>query len=783
VLPTNGANAAARGPQVPRRAADPIAALTTDGQDRDTVKQAYTRASAILTEGENIEYVAVARGGLGHAPDCAVATNKRLMLYRKKVLGKVELDDCYWRDLDSITLTEVKGAINIRLNAIQGWQLPVENVPKAQAAHLHELAIRFSERLQSAAQSESREVAGTEASIVFSAAQSEHAVPAPSRPLSPPSTPLIRPLEIRKSVTGDIDPAALSEPLSAPTGPRSPGTGPTAGASGAYYIATPESVLQNILQASSFDGDVEAGVPTRPMKWSAAAFQAPALLEAQPVIVSEHDVTPDNVSATPDNPESPAEPAVPTDSVSNNSASGLHAGPDPWNRNSSAGAAPVDSKGHDTEPQLRITPPLTTLERIAVFSLPSGSLGHDNSRPLIDLDLPPLPIVDTGSHLIPRLPLATTHTTGSMADKGSDAQTDASAKQDGGSVDILRTLAEKISGHLEDTLSFNSSHLPTLGWSTNSTGVIADDASEAYITEHISVMLGGEDGSGPLSGAVSRDNTVPDPQLAEIHEQASEIQPQTAMVAKFDAEEEHAEPLAVAHDQPVVTVSVEEAQAQASATASSSAPNLNDDVIAIVGYADESLSDRESSSQGESASPGSGADDMGTDEDGFFNRGTSGNAHPTAPMGPSDHYLPVPGSLVGAMSGPLLPASNMDHAMEDVYNNASPMATQRLESDLQFDLGDRPTSVNLNMSSLPAKDQHNSDWGAPEAPSTHASRSLVDEQKKSKSPGSASPRTTGLKASADDPIAKMKQLKAMLDAGFITDEDYAAKKAEILSRI
>ena len=276
--------------EVPR-VADPIALLVSDGQDRETVRQTYDRATSILTAGETIEYVAVARGGIGHSSDCAVATNKRLLLYRKKVLGKFELDDCYWRDVESLTLADVKGAANLVLHAIQGWNLLVENLPKSQAVRLHEVAIASSDRLRNAAAKSGAQNAVS--SIIFSAPQSHLAGPAPSRPLaSPPSTPLIRPL-----IMNDVPAAATSPAMQLPdqqppsTGPRSPSTGPTAAPNAAYYIATPESVLQNILQSSALDSEAEAGVPTRPMQWSAAAFQGPALADAQPITLSEQNMS------------------------------------------------------------------------------------------------------------------------------------------------------------------------------------------------------------------------------------------------------------------------------------------------------------------------------------------------------------------------------------------------------------------------------------------------------------------------------------------------------------
>src|SRR5439155_1721977 len=82
----------------------------------------------------------------------------------------------------------------------------------------------------------------------------------------------------------------------------------------ADFVPTPESVLQSILQQSQA---VQNGAPTRPMQFSAAAFQAPAVTEAQPVTFRETD----------------------------------------------------------TEPNMRPVPPMPTLEQIAVFS---GPLAFDH---------------------------------------------------------------------------------------------------------------------------------------------------------------------------------------------------------------------------------------------------------------------------------------------------------------------------------------------------------------------------------------------------------------------
>jgi hypothetical protein len=145
------------------------------------------------------------------------------------------------------------------------------------------------------------------------------------------------------------------------------------------------------------------------------------------------------------------------------------------------------------------------------------------------------------------------------------------------------------------------------------------------------------------------------------------------------------------------------------------------------------------------------------------------NIRPTAPMGAEDYMLPMPGSTA---SGPLLAAAgDMDDAMEDMYRNTSPMSTQRLDYDAHPEDADLATRINLTMHNTPPNQM---------LPTRTSNRSNTDELKASRA---SSSRPSSSRAKADDPIAKMKQLKALLDAGLITEQDYTSKKADILSRI
>jgi hypothetical protein len=123
--------------------------LIQEGQDPIQVGQAYTRAMSIATEDETIAYIAIAnKNMLAPTHDCAVVTNKRLLIYKKKILGGVDLDDCAWRDVRDVAITEERHGVSLSIDTIQGWPLSIEGLPKAQAWRLHEFVKQHSDKLQ-----------------------------------------------------------------------------------------------------------------------------------------------------------------------------------------------------------------------------------------------------------------------------------------------------------------------------------------------------------------------------------------------------------------------------------------------------------------------------------------------------------------------------------------------------------------------------------------------------------------------------------------------------------
>lgn len=654
-------------PSVPT--GDPVVVFSTDGQDRALVKQTYERAKVILTQGEAIEYIATSSGGLGRAPDCAVATNKRVMLFRKKVLGKVELDDCWWRDVGSASLVETKNGFNLKLDAIQGWHLMVENLPRAQANHLYGLAFNYADHLQGQSRPLTAELI-------------EHqpaSVPAPAQPAAVPTM-----LTPRLSNHSTPLPNLGAAPLITTSGlaksehsfDEKPAQAPAPAAPAPAFIPTPESVLQSILQNSALADLEEHGVPTRPMQWSAAAFHAPAMLDVQPVVITGNNTPPPQTNHN----------------IQHNTTN------------------------TDTEPQMRPLPPLTTLERIAVFTPASGPLSLDSTPRLNSNSMPlsSMPLRESGA-----LQSSPMLEPSALLGQWSDTS-DLPPVQDDEPYPRITDFATSLTN-----LEAIPIEMPEEKWSVE----VSATPRVAQPTGPIS--------SGPLNDMIAA-------------EMSQNFTPVEAVVPVEEPVAEWSEPELQYAPEPELMA----APVVAPQPVQQAAPEVELQAEPVV----------------EAEMPSISFDDQLENEQPFDL--ASLNIRPTAPMGAEDYMLPMPGSTA---SGPLLAAaSEMDDMLEDMYRNTSPMSTQRLDYDAHPEDAELATRINLTLHNTPPNQM------IPTRSTGSQNRTNTDELKASRPTGS---RSSSSRTKADDPIAKMKQLKALLDAGLITEEDYTSKKADILARI
>lgn len=124
-----------------------VKALTNEEQKPDVVEKVVERVSAILVSGEQIIFVAVqARPIVNIAPDCAVLTSQRFLFYRPKLLGRVDFEDYYWRDLADAKLQEGVLGATFSCKTAKGQVLSMDYLPKVQARRLYSIAQEFEQQ-------------------------------------------------------------------------------------------------------------------------------------------------------------------------------------------------------------------------------------------------------------------------------------------------------------------------------------------------------------------------------------------------------------------------------------------------------------------------------------------------------------------------------------------------------------------------------------------------------------------------------------------------------------
>jgi PH (Pleckstrin Homology) domain-containing protein/putative oligomerization/nucleic acid binding protein len=126
-----------------------IRAFTNEEQDPAVVQSVFERVQQILTSGEKISYIAVQkRPLLNIAPDCVVLTNRRFIVYRPKLLGRVSFEDYSWRDLQDARLQENILGSTLAMGTTSGHSVSVDHLPKAQARRLYAFSQEMEERVR-----------------------------------------------------------------------------------------------------------------------------------------------------------------------------------------------------------------------------------------------------------------------------------------------------------------------------------------------------------------------------------------------------------------------------------------------------------------------------------------------------------------------------------------------------------------------------------------------------------------------------------------------------------
>jgi hypothetical protein len=136
---------------VVRKELDPAAAIlkrfASDDQDPGIVLQMLERVRELCTANEEIRYIAVQRKPVVTlSPDAAVATTRRLIFLKTSLLGKAELIDFVWRDIQNAHIKESVLSSIFLVTTITGSLYSMDYLPKKQARALYRIAQEIEER-------------------------------------------------------------------------------------------------------------------------------------------------------------------------------------------------------------------------------------------------------------------------------------------------------------------------------------------------------------------------------------------------------------------------------------------------------------------------------------------------------------------------------------------------------------------------------------------------------------------------------------------------------------
>lgn len=124
-----------------RASAAANAARISDCGDVQLVQTIHERVRGILTSTETVELIVVQKKPIVNlSPDAVVATNRRLIFYRPKLMGRFEFADYQWFDLSNAHMQQNMLGSVFTAQHTSGNVLTMDYLPKDGAMRLYRLA-------------------------------------------------------------------------------------------------------------------------------------------------------------------------------------------------------------------------------------------------------------------------------------------------------------------------------------------------------------------------------------------------------------------------------------------------------------------------------------------------------------------------------------------------------------------------------------------------------------------------------------------------------------------
>jgi hypothetical protein len=113
----------------------------SDNPNVELVASILESVQRICTSQERVEYIAIQEKPLVNVmPDAAVATNRRLIFYRRKLLGRASFEDYLWRDLGNAHLQQGVLSSTFSAQHMSGRVVSMTHIPKDAAQKLYRIA-------------------------------------------------------------------------------------------------------------------------------------------------------------------------------------------------------------------------------------------------------------------------------------------------------------------------------------------------------------------------------------------------------------------------------------------------------------------------------------------------------------------------------------------------------------------------------------------------------------------------------------------------------------------
>ena len=125
-----------------------IGRFMADGQDPAMICKIAERVDGICTTEENALYMAVQQRPIANfSPDAVVLTNRRAIIFRQKVLGRLQFFDVPWLNVSNVHMTEDVVGSTVSIRGMNGHVEHVSFLPKTQARKIYRIAQDMEEKM------------------------------------------------------------------------------------------------------------------------------------------------------------------------------------------------------------------------------------------------------------------------------------------------------------------------------------------------------------------------------------------------------------------------------------------------------------------------------------------------------------------------------------------------------------------------------------------------------------------------------------------------------------